>query len=166
LTSELLEYLKSINNKIPIEVLDKIAKESLSVRSAILSMKTQSINSLNKPEETLGDLFRAVTNRKLNRDLDRHDVQRLFSSIDGYNINCLKVRKKFAEFDYRCCCKYETIDSFFINNMVEPIEKVKFEYKSKNNNKKKKRKINNKTIKKETIGKEPEKKKTSINQWI
>jgi len=167
LTSELLEYLKTKSN-LPIEQLDKIARESRSVRSALLSIHNQSVNTLTNPIDSLGTLLRKVNNRCVDKPLDRYTIETVFKSIRGYGKDELKVMLKFAEFDYRAKGKFEDIDPIFINEMLEPIEKVKLEYQYTNNSNGKKSNTTKKpkaVIKKKSKPK-PKQKGPSVDSWL
>lgn len=159
LTSEILDYLKSISN-LPIETLDKIARESKSVRSAVLSIQNQSVNDLTNPTDSLIDTFRKLNNRCIDKVFNRYDITKVFNSIKGYDKDALRVMAKFAEFDFRATCKFEDIDPVFLNEMAEPIEKVEFENKKKNNSNKIKIEKPKELIKKE------QNKMVSVNHWL
>jgi len=129
-TSEILGYLKTVSD-LPIEILDKIARGSKSVRSAVLSTYTGEINELRHPTISMKELVWHVKRRNLEEFLDRGKISYIFKSIQGYDENVLKVMERFADFDYRCCVKFEEIDEYFVNNMIEPLEKVEMKYREK-----------------------------------
>lgn len=135
LTTEIYDHLRTIS-KLPVETLMDIAKKSKSVRSAILSTQNEVVNDLTHPTQSNYDVLKNAKARSLTGNLDRGKIAYLFGCIKGYDANALKVRMRFADFDYRTKVKFEEIDSFFINQMVEPIEKVleyqKFEKKNAN----------------------------------
>lgn len=132
LTSILEEYLKRkaerIGVKVSDEVLHDIALNSKSVRSAELSLYNQVVNDVLNPEKTKYELLKSISARKLQEPLTRENINMIFKSIKGYDENALRVMLKFAEFEYRIRVKNEDIDPLFVNEMIEPLEKVKFEY--------------------------------------
>ena len=151
LTSELLEYLKTISN-LPEDKLKEIALESKSVRSAILSVKNASVNELLNPNVTKWESLRSINERKLTEPINRENINFIFKSIKGYDKNALAVMLRFADFDYRIKAKFEEIDPYFVNEMKEPIEKVKLEYVYNDENyngKKESKKTEDKVIEKE-----------------
>lgn len=161
LTSEIIDHLKT-RCSFPIEKIDEIAKKSKSVRSAELSIYNESINELINPPDTYSQMITEMKQRCLTKTVNRDNIKTIFRSIKGYDEDSLKVREKLAEMDFRIKYKYEEIDPWFVNNMIEPIEDV-IEYKDyKRNNKKKPKKVV-----RETVEKIPEKKKmVSIDDFI
>jgi len=158
LTTEIYDHLKTISN-LPPEKLMEIAKDSPSVRSAELSTYNASVNDLTNPTQTNYDVFKNAKARSLSGNLGRGKVAYLFSCIEGYDLDALKVRGKFAEFDYRTKVKFEEIDSYFINYMREPIEKVLKYQKYNEKEKDKEKSIDLRSIKKKEV------KQPSLEDW-
>jgi len=149
LTRELLNYLKTIS-RLDIHILDNIARQSKSVRSAILALYSHSPNSLINPIETGYLLFKTINKRQLTQVLNRRNIKYIFDAIRGYDEDALKVMERFAEFDYRIRARFEDIEPFFVNKMEEPIERVKLESRKKSKYvfKKKERRTETRTEKK------------------
>jgi len=163
LTSEIIEHLKS-RCSLPMDKIEEIAKNSKSVRSAELSIYNECINEMINPMETYNQLIYDLKQRCLTQTVNRDNIHTIFRSIKGYDKDSLSVMEKIAEMDFRIKYQYENIDPWFINHMIEPIDKVidYQEYKSKNNNKKKPKKEV-----KEKVEKTPEKKKKlSIDDFL
>ena len=162
---DLFGYLKSIS-KLPDDTLRMIAEKSKSVRSAVLSTYNIAINDLTDGIATKGDLLKSITKRQLDEPLTRENIDFIFKAIRGYDDNAFKVMKKFADFNYRIKAKYEEIDPIFVNEMEEPIEKIKLSYP--------KFERSNNTQKKAYDQKKPESKKKeqtpkqepSLGKWI
>jgi len=164
LTSELIEHLKS-KCSLPEDKIDEIAKNSKSVRSAELSILTECNNDLRNPIETYSQLIYDLQHRCLTQTVNRDNIHTIFRAVKGYDKDSLAVMKKLAELDFRIKYQYEEIDPWFINHMIEPIDKVieYQEYKGKKNNNKKQPK---KDVK-ERVEKTPEKKKiVSIDDFL
>lgn len=137
LTSELFAYLKTLSS-LPDEKLKEIAQQSKSIRSAVLSLQNESVNDETKKELTKGEFLKSIKERKLAEPLTRKNIHSIFKSIRGYDNNAFQVMSRFAEFEYRIYAKYEEIDPIFVNEMIEPIEKISFEYQNKNHTETKK----------------------------
>ena len=128
LDEDLLKHLKTISN-LGTPILEKIAKESKSMRSAILATYNQSPNEVSNPSLQLREYLASIKARKLTKSLDRGDIGFLFSCIQGYDSNALDVMKRFANFDYRNKVQYQKIKPYFVNNMIEPISQIQLQYK-------------------------------------
>lgn len=175
LTREIYKHLLTLNSNLPDDVLKKIAYESRSVRSAVLSLYNSSVNELIYPIQTKYEKLKDIKQRNLKDDLDPSMIWYVFNSIRGYDANALKVMNRFANFDwminkYRAITQYpqDNIDPFFVNNMIEPIEKVKLEYryiqpKFKISHKDEK---SIKTAPKKNEVKETTTKQSAIDQWM
>jgi len=166
------QYLKTFPSDYSDEKLKEIAYKSPSVRSAILSL-TGPINDMIETEETIWDNVRNIKKREFNEPLTRKNKRYIFNSIrgcDNCSINDLSVVvDKFLDFNERILCKHETYDGvsegincWFINNMKEPVEKIKWRYnfKKKKNIKKKEIKVIDSKPKKEEV------KKKQIDRWF
>jgi len=129
--NDMYEYLKTFDSDLPDDNIRKIAKESKSVRSAVLSLQNSSVNDMINPVQTNYEILNSIKKRDLQEDLDISMIYYTFNSIRGYDRNSLKVMFRFADFDWRIN-KYkrtllysqDPIDKFFVNNMIEPIEEV------------------------------------------
>jgi len=135
ITSEILKFLETISD-LPIETLDNIARNSKSMRSAVLSTYTGELNELRHPTVSMKEFLWNVKKRDIDDVLNRGKISYIFKSIRGYDSDALKVMNRFADFDYRCRVKFEEIDSYIVNNMIEPIEKIDMDYESKKKYKK------------------------------
>jgi len=144
LTSELMEHLKTISD-LPEDKLKEIALESKSFRSAILSVKNASVNELLNPNITKRESLRSINDRKLMEPINRENINFIFKSIKGYDKNALLVMLRFADFDYRIKAKFEEIEPYLVNKMIEPIEKVKLDYVYNEDNHNGKKKESKKT---------------------
>jgi len=157
LSSEVLTHLKGISD-LPEETLERIAKESQSFRSAILSLHNTAVNDLVNPEQTGKEFLDSIKGRRLKRSLNRNDVRYIFDSIRGYGRGELTVMSKFAEWDYKCKVQFEEIDEFLVNNMKEPIQEIELKYRYIDNNSKPKK------VEKPKV--EEKKKEVTIDGWI
>jgi hypothetical protein len=129
--TELSDFLQK-EYAIDSEEAKKIATSSKSVRSAILSTKNKSINTLLSEEQSPWDIVRSIQRRELKVPLNITNFRWIYKSLRGpakwgtiHDFE--KVMKKFSEFNYRIKVKHEEIDPFFVNSMEEPIEKVHME---------------------------------------
>jgi len=163
--------LKTLPSDFSDEELKDISHKSPSVRSAILSLNGP-INDIIETDETRWGNIRRIKDRNLNEHITRMNKKYIFNSIKGCN-NCSinelsSVIDKFLEFNERIVSKHETYDGvsegincWFINNMKEPVEKVKWSYTfKKKNNKVKRKKIIEKKPKEKVV------KKTQMDKWF
>jgi len=134
LTSELTKLL--IKMGADVDQAEKIATESKSVRSAILSLQNQTVNELTKEVKTKYKILDDLKSREHQEKVNRQSVKWLFKSIRGYNEDALKVMLEFAEYDYKIMSQFQEIDPFIVNNMLAPIEKVELKQRLKKNDKK------------------------------
>jgi len=158
LTSDLVELLKENQKELNVNYSEKelyqIAVKSPSVRSAINSLFTGVAIERDNPKPSLLDKRNLIVQRALNKDLNRYPNEPYLLSSLTKNMNCFngsgfKVLKRFAIFDYYITTKYLAIDKFLVNNMLEPIEEVKwFKFKKKEKPKQKKVKVKKKVKKK------------------
>lgn len=173
--SDLYNYLKSIS-KLPDDTLMNIAEKSKSVRSAVLSTYNLAINDMTECMTTKWELLKSITKRQLEEPLTRDNIGSVFKAIRGYDQNAFDVMLQFSNFDYRLKPEFYRrkkskvieieIDPMFVNEMKEPIEKIKLSYP-------KFERINN-TQKKEYEQKKPEsnkkeqkpKQEPSLGKWI
>jgi len=129
--SKLVEYLEKKSKEMNIDISDsaiqEIAQESKSVRSAELSLYTALTNELSKPYQSHLDILKSIKARRLNQSITRLNKHWIFNSIKGYDSNALALMQRFADFDYRIKVQFQDIEPYFVNNMIESIEKVVFE---------------------------------------
>jgi len=171
--NDIYKYLKTFDSDLPDDVLMKISKESKSVRSAVLSLQNSEVNDMINPVQTKYERLNSIKNRDLQEDLDIAMIWYTFNSIRGYDSNSLKVMKIFADFDWRIN-KYRTItqyaqdpiDKYFINNMLEPIEKVELKYRYVKPKEKPVKDDGKVVITDIGIVKESKKNISSIDNWI
>jgi len=138
ISSEIKKFLqKKAFNDIPEDVIEKIANESKSVRSAINSLINYSVNELVEPHKTFKDNVNDIKYQRLDKPLDNTLLKVLFDSINGYNDDAKKVMFRCADFDYWMNRKWNEvgrrhINPFIINHLSEPLKKtITYRYKSK-----------------------------------
>lgn len=169
ISSQIYSLLKKRNTKYTDDELREIANNSPSVRSAILSLNGP-INDMIVSESSIFSTIRSISQRKLNEPIIRKNKKFIFNSLHGC-FSCSisdfsSVVDRFLTFNERIVSKHETYDGvaegincWFVNNMKEPVEKIKwyYEFKKKKNNKKK------------PVEEIPEKKpvkKTQMDRWL
>jgi len=158
-TSQILRILKihqketGIGKNLKEEQLEYIAKESPSVRSAINSLYTGIVTKHIKPHNNIPKIKKQLVQRELTQNIDRTLLRVLTKNMHCYNENTYKVFNRFCIYDFDLMVRFkESIDSFKVNNMIEPIEHIKWlYYKQKEIVKKEKQ------IKKEEKKQEPKK---------
>ena len=133
LTSELRQFLIKLGADY--DTADKIASESKSIRSAILSLQNNTVNELTKDLQTRYKTLEDLKSRKLEENINRSNIKWLFNSIRGYNDSALKLMLELAEYDYKIMANFQEIDSFIVNNMSAPVEDVELKQVFKNNKK-------------------------------
>ena len=149
-TSEMLGYLKTMSN-LPDDTLKTIARESKSFRSAVLSTYTANVNDLVTPVQSKRELLKSVKERRFKQTLrldnwsnvDEITLMDIFKCIKGYDDDAVVLSERLADFDYRMRVLFEKIDTYFVNNMIEPIETIDIDWtwkKRKNRGKSKKQK--------------------------
>ena len=144
----------------------KIAEQSKSVRSAVLTLKNKSVNTILDDKETIWDTINSIQRRELKKTLKDDNFRAIYKSIRGVKPggtmkDLVAVMKRFAIFNYRIKVKYEEIDPMFVNNMEEPIEKVFMHYQFK----KKTKKLKPKKVKEKPKQKEVVKKEVPLDIW-
>lgn len=161
LDSDLVKYLRK-ESDLPLEDIQKIAELSSSFRSAVLALNG-TINDLIEETQTRRQVLDSIKQRKCTQPITRKNIFWIYNSIKGYDKDALAVRKVFRDFSYRIFVEYEEIEPWFVNNMVEPIERVTLKhdyYNNKNYSKKSKKKPKD-TSKEKVIKQKPEPKKES-----
>ena len=173
----LCKYLMSINKDVSYENALKIAKQSKSVRSAVLSFRNNTINTLLSEDPSPYEVIKSISERRLQVPITRKNINWIFHSIrgvkNGGTIHDLyAVSQKFCDFEHRITFYHETyddkmtkegIDPMFVNYMEEPIEKIKWElqlYKKKKKPKKEDN-ITKKVVKKKTEVEKPQ----PLDEW-
>jgi len=164
LTSQLIQLLKEkqleLKTNCSIEQIDDIARNSISVRSAINSLYTKRKKSIIFPYTNLyGESFQMI-HRQLQNDLEYPLLSYFTKKLNCYNEEGYKVLSRFILFDTMITIKFNSnIDKYLINNMREPIHKIKL-LNGKNYNKKESKKEPKPIQKKEkTVSK-------SISEWF
>lgn len=131
LTSELLDHLKKKAKEMNIDISDlklsEIAQQSTSVRSAEMSLYNLSVNDFLIPSQTRYEFLHSISERKLSVPINRSNIDLLFSSIKDYSEKALKVKAQVSDFDYRIRAKFEEIEPFFVNDMIESIDQIKLQ---------------------------------------
>jgi replication-associated recombination protein RarA len=135
LTSELRQFLIKLGADY--DSADKIASESKSIRSAILSLQNNAINDLTRNLLTRSDKLQKLNSRKFEEKINRQSIKWLFESIRGYDDSSLKLMLELAEYDYKIMANFQEIDEFIVNNMSSPVEKVQLKQRFKSKNAKK-----------------------------
>jgi len=161
LTSELRQFLVKLGADY--DLAEKIASESKSIRSAVLSLQNKTVNELTRDLQTRRDVLEDLKSRKLEEKVNRKSVEWIFESIRGYDRSALQLMLELAEYDYKIKANFQEIDEFVVNNMSAPIEKVELKQRFKNNNKKNKPVIKMKSPK---IVDEKKKNFTSIDEFL
>lgn len=138
LSSELQKFLeKKSLDKVPENVVEKIANDSKSVRSALHSLINYSVNELVEPHKTFRDLVNDVKHQRLGKPLDNTLLKILVGSINDYSNDAKKVMFRCADFDYWINRKWnevgrKTIHPFIVNHLNEPLEtSITYRYKPK-----------------------------------
>lgn len=137
LVSEIVKHLReTLDVSLSDDELREIVQKSTSFRSAVLSAQSSMVNDLLIPYQTKYEILRDIKNRKLKEPLTRQNIWWIFNSIRGVDDNAYAVLRKFAEFDYLIRTKHIEIDSFVVNNLREPIDKItwKQHYRFRKNN--------------------------------
>ena len=138
LTSEIKEYLdeKSIELNIKCDCIEEIARESISIRTALQGLLMGRPIIKNNPLNSISRNLKLMSRRSLQEDLTYPTMVAAFRSIKDINIRNYELMKAFCEFDEIWHVNFfknkdRTLDAFFINHMPEAIEIVKSEYKEK-----------------------------------
>ena len=172
--SDLIDLVKEERDKLKLDVdnptIRNIVDSSKTNRGALLSLWTSSNNKSFNPSTNLYETIDCVRRRSLSQDLDYRTLLYICKNIRTYNKEDCLILNRLAEFDYMYWRGKErdlgfhlseTIDKFLINNMLEPIDKLKI---TRQNQKRE-------TISKPEVVKEVEKKQvkiepTSINDFF
>jgi len=141
LNGELYSYLKKHNeNRLADKDLQLIAKNSRSVRSALISLETGVINNPISVYKDRQEILNSIKARNLQVPITRRNIKWIFERIHGVGgieglDDLIAVTERFADFEYRISVKHEKYDRiheginpYFVNHMIEPIEKVKLQY--------------------------------------
>jgi len=155
----LVKKAKELQLDIDDKTIKYIVRESPSVRSSINALYTGNITQNVKRWEYRQDIINDINNRCLKKDIDSELLHFLLRKLDGYDDNSYYVRNRLNHFYYMMKVQYkQSIDSFLVNNMIEPIENVKFNIYKKKINLPSKKKIVKPKKKKEKIVKKKEEK--------
>lgn len=151
-TNSLLEYLKTKQSNLSETEFRTIAEESKSVRSAILSLRNKTVNTLVSEEQSRYEIIDSIRERRLKVPITRKNFRWIWESIQGAKsiADLDAVMTKFADFNFRIYAQNEDIDPFFVNNMKEPVERIMWQYKFERKKKtERKRKVEPKKVKSE-----------------
>jgi len=145
-TSEIFKLLKSKNVQHHSEdVLQQIAKQSPSVRSALNSLHTGCVNSTLIKRTNILDKRNQLTARCLIEPFDLALLNFCTRNLNYFTDDGFAVLERFVVYDVALKATFQpSIDSFIVNNMLEPIERVQW---FESNSHKKKVKKNQKEIK-------------------
>ena len=135
ITKLMEEELQKFNLTLPKELIEKIANESTSVRSALNSCLTKSLNESLKSFVSIYKKIEQLSKRGLHNDINEFELKEFFNAIQGFDD--LEVRERFCQLNlmFKQMWK-EEVDCLLLNKMREPLEKVEFEYKKKKETKK------------------------------
>jgi len=148
-TTQLFDLLKSkqkeLNINHPDSKLLQLSIESPSVRSAINSLYTGIPQQSTYTDTDILTIRKALTNRQLTQDID---IPMLHGIIKNANIyKEPTIIEQLAHYDFSLKVKFtKSIDSFLINNMLPPIETLKWFTKKAPFKQTKKEPINQKTL--------------------
>ena len=135
LTSELRDFLMKLGADY--DIADKLATESKSIRSAILSLQNNVVNDLTRDLQTRSKTLQDLKLRTLEDKLTRVNIKFLFESVRSYNADSLKLMLELAEYDYKIMARFAEIDPYLINNAPINMDNVELKQRIKRNNKKK-----------------------------
>jgi hypothetical protein len=138
LTSEIKEFLeeKSKELNIKCDCIDDIAKESISIRTALQGLLLGRPIIKNSPLNSMSTNLKLLSRRSLQEDLNYPTMVAAFRSLKEINTKTYQLMVAFCELDEWWHVQFfknkdRTLDAFFINNMPEAIDLVKVEYKEK-----------------------------------
>jgi len=128
-TTELFDYLKikqkELNFNYSDSLLLQIAEQSPSVRSAVNSLYTGIPQQTIYPDTNILTIKKSLVSRSLKQDIDIPLLHAL--TKNGIFSNNLQVLKQFADYDVLLRIKYkQSIDNYLVNNMLPPIETLKW----------------------------------------
>jgi len=148
LTSELRGLLIKLGADY--DLAEKIAKNSKSIRSAIMSLQNKSVNELTKEMQTTYSKLQDLRKRKFDENINRSSIKWIFESIRGYGSSSLQLMLELAEYDYKIMAQFQEIDPFIVNNMSAPVEDVELKYRFRKKDAKGESKIKLREEKKKT----------------
>jgi len=126
----MIKFLKKIKDDVDEDKLKEIAQKSPSVRSAIKSVQTNSINDVAEEKLSNRQLLKMMSARMMTASVTMDNIHMIGNSITlGRKTNIddlVDVMERFADFDYRVKGKYQGIDPWIINHVPEKIENVWF----------------------------------------
>jgi len=124
-TTELYDFLKTQPHNLTDQQLLTIARDSPSVRSAINSLHTGIVTKHTQPHTNIFNIKNNLLQRALQQDLTLPLLLTLNKNANYYTPATYKVLQRFCVFDVSLRVAYKsTIDSFIVNNMLEPIESL------------------------------------------
>ena len=157
--TELYDFLKTQPHNLTDQQLLTIARDSPSVRSALNSLYTGIVTKHTQPHTNILKIKNNMLQRALQQDLTLPLLLTLNKRANYYSPTTYKVLQRFCVFDVSLRIAHNpTIDSFIVNNMLEPIESLTWFKKEFKKNQKPKPKPKPKEL-------EPETHKP-INEWL
>jgi hypothetical protein len=124
----LVKFLEKVDENVDKKTLIEIAQKSPSVRSAIKSVQTNSINDITEEKLSNRQLLKMLSSRLMPKDVTRDNIHMICNSITlGRKTNIddlVDVMEVFADFDYRVKGKHQDIEPWIINHVPEKIENV------------------------------------------
>jgi len=105
--------LEKLNIEMDDEIIDKISKQSPSVRSAINSLYNSSPNDITNPMPTYFEQLNNIKYKVLKEDVDRNLIHFLFGNAENYGTS-----KLLADYDIELGRRFkDKIDKYFFNHM-------------------------------------------------
>lgn len=124
----LVKFLEKVDKNVDKKRLKEIAQKSPSVRSAIRSVQTNSINDITEEKVSNRQLLKMMSSRNMPTEIKRDNIHMIGNSITlgrNTNINDLvDVMERFADIDYRVKGKHQDIEPWIVNHVPEKIENV------------------------------------------
>lgn len=125
--NKLYDLLEQQNTNLTNEQLHHIAQHSPSIRSALNSLHTGEPNTLIDPNNNILGLMRQLPKRAIKQDMNLTDILIISKKINCFTEEGQQIYSRFCIFNADIKIKFKgAIDSFVINNMLEPIEKVQW----------------------------------------
>ena len=126
-SSQLLALLQTKPHNLTPTQLLTIARDSISVRSALNSLHTGLVNKSVSPNINILDIKRNIVQRGLKQNLTPLLLRVLYKNMNCYTPAGLKCLDYIAAWDAEFKIKYKpTIDSFIINNSPAPLESLAY----------------------------------------
>ena len=130
-SSQLFNYLKhhqqetGIGKNLDDNIIRKLAEDSISFRSAVNSLYTGYVSENITPCLNISGEKKALPRRALSVDMDYGLLNVFLKNMKCYSDDEFKVFNRFVLFEAEMKSKFKSfIDSYLVNNMLEPIEKI------------------------------------------